>query len=61
MNKRKAKKLRKKQDMFVTSFVSSYRELKKIDRDYHEYVISDKRRRPYDHIWDMYLDEFEDI
>lgn len=44
MNKRKAKKLRKKQDMFVTSFASSYREVREHDRAYHEFVVADKRR-----------------
>lgn len=43
MNKRKEKKLRKKQDMFVTSFASSYREAKEHDRAYHEFVVSDRR------------------
>ena len=44
MNKRKAKKLRKKQDMFVTSFASSYRETREHDRAYHEFVVADRRR-----------------
>jgi hypothetical protein len=44
MNKRKAKKLRRKQDMFVTSFAKSYREAREHDRAYHEFVVADKRR-----------------
>ena len=58
MNKRKYKKHCKKQNLFATSFVSSYKELKRFDRQYHEYDVS-MRRRPYDHVWDMYLDDFE--
>lgn len=45
MNKRKAKKLRKKQDMFATSFARSYREAREHDRQYHEFVVADKRSR----------------
>ena len=44
MNKRKAKKMRKKVDMFETSFASSYREAREHDREYHEFVVVDKRR-----------------
>ena len=61
MNKRQRKKEQKKQDMFAASFVSSYKELRQIERSYHEYIISHNRKRPYDHIWDMYYDEFEDL
>ena len=43
MNKRQAKKVALKHEMFISSFVSSYKELKEIDRSYHEYVISHKR------------------
>lgn len=60
MNKRQRKKNQKKQEMFATAFVNSYKELKKFDRMYHEYVVSMKRKRPYNHIWDMYYDEFDD-
>ena len=45
MNKRKAKKLRKKQDLFATSFASSYREAREHDRSYHEFVVADRRSR----------------
>ena len=61
MNKRQRKKEQKKQNMFESAFVSSYNELRRIKRSYHEYIISHNRKRPYDHIWDMYYDEFEDF
>ena len=60
MNKRQRKKNQKKQNMFITSWVNSYKELRELDRKYHEYVVDMKRKKPYDHIWDMYYDEFED-
>jgi hypothetical protein len=44
MNKRKAKKMRKKQDMFIDWFAKSYREVKEHDRAYHEFVVADRRR-----------------
>lgn len=59
MNKRQKKKHQKKQDMFISAWVSSYKELKKLDRMLHEYEVSLRKQRPYDHIWDMYFDEFE--
>ena len=61
MNKRQRKKEQKKQNIFTAAFVSSYKELRQIERSYHEYIISHNRKRPYDHIWDMYYDEFEDF
>lgn len=60
MNKRQKKKNQKKQEMFIASFVSSYRELRKELRWEHEYFLKMSRPRAYDHIWDMYIDEFED-
>ena len=60
MNKRKRKKNQKKKEIFIASFVSSYKDLKRVDRSRHEYEVS-MRRRPYDSLWDMYLDEFEDM
>lgn len=45
MNKRQRKKQFKKREMFAISFVSSYKELKEVERTYHEYVINDKRRK----------------
>ena len=59
MNKRKAKKLRKKQDMFVTSFARSYREVREHYRSYHEFVIMD-RRRCKEECWDSGIDFFDE-
>jgi hypothetical protein len=61
MNKRQRKKNQKKQEMFIASFVSSYRELRQELRWEHEYFLKKSRQREYDHIWDMYVDEFEDL
>ncbi len=47
MNRRKKKKLRKKQELFVISFASSYREVKEMDRSYHEFVLMSRRRQRY--------------
>lgn len=55
MNKRQRKKNKKKQFMFAVSFVSSYRELKKINRSYHQFVISNKRKSVKD---DSIIDKF---
>ena len=60
MNKRQKKKNQKKQELFAISFVSSYRELRQEERWYHQFCLEMSRKRPYDHIWDMYVDEFED-
>lgn len=60
MNKRQRKKEQKKQDMFASAFVSSYRELKEIDRSYHEYMIAIKRKK-YDEDWvNKIADEFNE-
>lgn len=59
MNKRKAKKMRKKQDMFVTSFAKSYREVREHDKAYHEFVIADKRsskEEDYNSFYDDWID-----
>jgi hypothetical protein len=56
MNKRQYKKLKKKQNLFAVSFVSSYQELKKFDRSYHEYTVSIRRIKPEDRI--VYLEDF---
>ena len=45
MNKRQIKKIRKKSILFVCSFVTSWAEYKKYKREYHEWVIQDKRRQ----------------
>ena len=57
MNKRQRKKTQKKQEIFVLSWVKSYKELKKISRSYHEYMIAEKRREKSDKDW---LKEVED-
>ena len=53
MNKRKAKKLKKKMELFAISFVSSYKELKALDRSYHEYVLSCKRKEKLGYTFDI--------
>lgn len=58
MNKRQRKKNHKKEEIFIASFVSSYKELKRVDRARHEYEVAIRRAI---RIWGMYLDEFEDI
>lgn len=45
MNKRQRKKNQKKQEMFTASFVSSYRELKEIDRSYRVYIHNWNKRQ----------------
>ena len=44
--------------MFTVSFVSSYKELKKINRSYHQFVISDKRKSAKN---DRIFDKFNSI
>lgn len=43
MNRRQKKKERYKRELFVNSFCSSYREVRKEDRFYHEDCINSKR------------------
>ena len=43
MNKRQRKKNQKKREMFIASWVSSYRELRQEDRWYHEYMLKQER------------------
>lgn len=40
MNKRQAKKKKKKEETFIVSFATSYRDLKALDRSYHEYMVN---------------------
>ena len=55
MNKRQRKKNKKKQEMFIASWVNSYKELKKFDRSYHEFVISAKHMKNGDDwFWNEY-------
>ena len=49
MNRRKKKKLRKKQELFAISFASSYREVKELDRSYHEFCLMSQRRQRAGH------------
>lgn len=49
MNRRKKKKLRKKQELFAISFASSYREVKELDRSYHEFVLKSQRMQRCGH------------
>lgn len=56
MNKRQAKKHKKKMELFAISFVSSYRELKELDRSYHEFVLMCNRKKKCGHIFDLSLD-----
>lgn len=61
MNKRQWKKNKKKQEMFIASWVNSYKELKRLDRSYHEYVVSAKRKK-YDEDWfNKIVDMWNDI
>lgn len=53
MNRRQRKKKQKKIDLFIESWVSSYRELKEVDRSYHEYVVTMRRKKNSD-----LIDEF---
>ena len=53
MNKRQSKKNRKKTELFVTSFVSSYKELKQFDRSYHEFVLMCNRMKKCGHTFDL--------
>ena len=50
MNKRQAKKKQKKEDMFIASWAFSYKEMKKLTRDYHEFVV-DVKRKKWDKVW----------
>ena len=45
MNKRQAKKKQKKEDMFIASWAFSYKEMKRLSRSYHEYVVDAKRKK----------------
>lgn len=47
MNRRKKKKRAKKFELFVINFASSYREVKALDRSYHEFVLMSERRQRY--------------
>lgn len=53
MNKRQSKKYNKKMELFAVSFVSSYKELKQLDRSYHEYVLNCERMKRSGHTFDI--------
>ena len=50
MNKRQAKKHKKKMELFVISFCNSYKEVKQLDREYHEYVLYSNKRHKYNQL-----------
>ena len=60
MNKRQRKKNKKKREEFVSSFVSSYKELKEFDRSYHEFVVSCNRMKNKGLIWDLDFFNFKE-
>ena len=62
MNKRQKKKNKKKQEMFITSFVTSYRELKAFERSYRAWVNAAYKRdiRKYGILMSNYWEENED-
>ena len=43
LNKRQSKKIRAKHEMFIEYSVSSYREKRELDRNYHEYELICRR------------------
>lgn len=53
MNKRQKKKHKKKMEMFVVSFASSYREVRELDRSYHEFVLLCNRMEKCGHVFDF--------
>lgn len=61
MNKRQWKKKKKKEEMFIASWAFSYKEMKKLNRSYHEYVV-DAKRKKWDKVWfDKVVDAWNDI
>lgn len=50
MNKRLKKKKQKEKDLFVSSFVSSYKEYKQFERRYYEYYIQRKKQIKLRHL-----------
>jgi hypothetical protein len=63
MNKRQAKKHKKKMELFAVSFVSPYKELKEFDRSYHEFVLMCNRKKKRRHVFDLsreFKEEFND-
>lgn len=58
MNKRQRKKNHKNEEIFIASFVSSYKELKRVDRARHEYEVATRKAIRF---WDMYLYDRKDF
>lgn len=56
MNKRQWKKHKKKMEVFTMSCVSSYKELKELDRSYHEFVLLCNRMKKCGHIFDLNIE-----
>ena len=57
MTKRKRKKLKKKQELFALNFASSYREVRQIDRSYHEFIVDMLRAKSPNNIYDLLFGE----
>lgn len=49
MNRRKKKKRAKKLELLAISFANSYREVKELDRSYHEFCLMSQRRQRAGH------------
>lgn len=45
MNKRQAKKKQRKEELFTVGFCNSYREARKLDRGYHNWLIMFEQKR----------------
>ena len=59
MNKRQVKKHKKKMELFLTWFCYSYKEVKQLDRKYHEYVLDANRRHKYNQLHGIKENIFE--
>jgi hypothetical protein len=61
MNKRQHKKKKKKEEMFIASWAFSYKEMKKLNRSYHEYAV-DAKRKKWDRDWfNKVVDEWNSV
>lgn len=60
MNKRQHKKHKKKMELFYVNFASSYREVRELDKSYHEYMLWCKRADRCGHKFDFRIEDFED-
>lgn len=59
MNKRQSKKHKKKIEMFEDCYASSYRELRELDRSYHEFKLSCDKAKKCGHTWDIKTNFYE--